>query len=743
MIAIGVASGLALSNPIELPGSWPLALGCLTCVAVLTIDRAGPGPVATIFLALAALLFGLVAGTARSEAIESGALTGVDGIEVRSTGFVTGPPRKSNDGHRLILQTDQGRVAVEVRRLPPGTSTGDRVSVTGSLEDPPEWSAGHLRTQGVVKVLQADSVKRLPGERGGLVGWLDAIRSRAEKALGFGVAESEAALARGFVLGQDQAITEEVADDFRASGLAHLLAVSGQNILLLSILAAALLAALGLPLRTRFVVLIALIALYVPVTGAGPSIQRAGIMGVAAIAATAFGRPVMRSWILALAAALTLGLNPRAIFDPGWQLSFAAVAGIMILARPISRSVSEVLPGSGSRIGSALADGLAVTAAASIATLPLIAFHFESVPATTLGANLVAMPAVAPSMWLGMSAAALGQIHEAFALPLNLVNSVLLAFIARVAEVAGGDGATVEMPESGALWVIVGAGVSIGGLWILVRFPRLLFAVLAAAVLIPGMMLLQGGRRSLEAPPPGGVRVEMLDIGQGDAILIRSSSGRSILVDTGPPDGGIEEAVASAGIDSLDGVLLTHLDLDHIGGLGTVLARFSVGSVFYEEMDHSIESAIDQEGAVGRRLAAGDRIDLDPGLLSVISPPAGSPVSIDRNDRSLVVLFEALGHSVLLTADAESESVPIRTGPIDVLKLAHHGSRDEGLGGLLDSTRPRLALISVGEGNRYGHPDASTTETLATAGVRTFRTDRDGTVSLVISARGLVVETGR
>lgn len=743
VIATGLAIGIALSNAVEVIAAWEVAIACLVFVSVVVIEREGLTPTAAVLLALAATVAGLVIGGARTQAIEAGALTGREGSTVNLVGFVTAPPRKSTDGWRLLLETAAGRVAAEASGIPPGVSTGDRVAVSGEVDEVPEWLADYLEVQGISTVIGAESIERVPGNREGLAGLIDGVRDRAEEALGFGIGRPEAALARGFVLGQDQMIGPTVIEDFRGSGLAHLLAVSGQNILLLAILATPLLAALGLPLKVRLTVLIALIALYVPVTGAGPSIQRAGIMGVAAIAATAAARPVMRSWILAFAAALTLGLNPRALFDPGWQLSFAAVAGIMVFARPIAGSLTTVLPGRESRFMTAVADGVAVTAAASFATLPLIVLHFEAVPVATLGANLVAMPAVAPSMWLGMSAAALGQIEPALAFPLNQANAVLLAFIARVASEMGGEGAAVAIPGSGPVVILLATAAIWVFVSVLIRFPRTLAVFLVAATVIPALILVQGGRRDLAPPPPGGMRIEMLDVGQGDAFLVRSSSGRSVLVDAGPPGGGVGDAIESAGIERLDAVILTHLDLDHIGGLADVLGRFEVNAVLFEEQDRAIRAAIAGERATGRRLAAGDVLGLGSGRMTILSPQAGVDPSTDRNDRSLVVLVEALGYRALLTGDAESESVSIRPGPVDILKLAHHGSRDEGLDGLLAATQPRIGLISAGRENRYGHPDASTLESLGNAGVRSYRTDRDGTVSLVISTSGIAVEKGR
>ncbi len=231
-------------------------------------------------------------------------------------------------------------------------------------------------------------------------------------------------------------------DDFRRSGLAHLLAVSGQNVLLLALLAVPVLALLGVSLRARLLVVIALIAVYVPITGAGPSIQRAAVMGAAGIVAVLAGRPAHRWYALLLAAAITLALNPRAAADVGWQLSFAAVVGILLWARPLAGLAARALavgdedrPGSGLRRG--LADGIGVTVAATLATAPISAHHFETVSLASLPANLLALPAVAPVMWLGMLSAALGQLAWIPVEPLNWLCSLLVAYIAQVAHWLG------------------------------------------------------------------------------------------------------------------------------------------------------------------------------------------------------------------------------------------------------------------------------------------------------------------
>jgi len=257
------------------------------------------------------------------------------------------------------------------------------------------------------------------------------IRARAEAGLGRAMPAREAELARGFVLGADEGIDARTKEDFRRSGLSHLLAVSGENVTLLALLAMPLLGALGIGLRERLVWLVGLIVVYVPLAGAGPSIQRAAVMGVAGLIATLGGRRASRLYALALAFAVTLLVDPGVAADIGWQLSFAAVLGILLLAAPLRAALSARLgPGAWRR---ALAEGIAVTIAATLATAPLIAFHFETLSTTTLVANVAAMPAVAPAMWLGMVAAAAAQVPG---LPLGVINGVdalLLAYIAQVA----------------------------------------------------------------------------------------------------------------------------------------------------------------------------------------------------------------------------------------------------------------------------------------------------------------------
>ena len=257
------------------------------------------------------------------------------------------------------------------------------------------------------------------------------IRERAEAGLGEGMPPREAALARGFVLGDDDELDQATKEDFIRAGLSHLTAVSGENVTLLALLAMPVLAMFGVPLRERLVWVIALIAVYVPLAGSGPSIQRAGVMGAAGLLATLTGRRTSRLYALGLAAVVTLAIDPSVAGNVGWQLSFAAVLGILVLAAPIRGwLLGRLGPGSWRR---ALAEGVAVTISATLATAPLIAYVFEEISLTSLAANVLVLPAVAPAMWLGMVAAALAQIPGIPLAPLNGLDALLLAYIAQVA----------------------------------------------------------------------------------------------------------------------------------------------------------------------------------------------------------------------------------------------------------------------------------------------------------------------
>ncbi len=584
----------------------------------------------------------------------------------------------------------------------------------------------------------------------------------------------EAELARGFVLGEDDRVDEATVEDFRRSGLSHLIAVSGQNVALLALLAMPLLAALGMPLRTRLVWILGAIVVYVPLAGAGPSILRAGVMGGLSVLATLAGRRSSRLYALALAAVLALAIDPRVAGDVGWQLSFAAVLGILALASLLRRAIVVRTGGRGWR--GTLAEGAALTAAATLATAPLIALHFEAVSTTTLVANLLALPAVAPAMWLGMLAAAGGQVPGFPVELLNAVNALLLAYIAQVAAWCGGPGWAYPHVRlgPGGLFVsyLVLAALAIGvpgvlrrhrlanlrrrplsaegpkcQLWVDISARRrgIWRGAVAAGVGVAVLFTVRGGGGADASGPASGLRVTFLDVGQGDAILLQPAHAPAVLVDGGPPGAEISAKLRAAGVQRLGAAILTHEQSDHAGGIEELLGRFPVRRLAYARIGGGLRREAEAAGATPVPIAAGDALRAGRLRVEVLWPPGellATPLAgTDPNTQALVLLVRWRRLSLLLTGDAEAEAVPIDPGPVDVLKVAHHGSEDTGLGPLLDRVRPRLAVISVGDDNPHGHPAPTTLATLAAHRVPALRTDRDGTVVLDASRAGVEIGT--
>ena len=574
------------------------------------------------------------------------------------------------------------------------------------------------------------------------IGHSGEIRARAAAGLGQGMPQREAALARGFVLGEDEGIDEGTKEDFRRSGLSHLLAVSGQNVTLLALLAMPLLGALGIPLRQRLLWVLGLIAVYVPVAGAGPSIQRAGVMGALGLLATLAGRRSSRLYPLAVAGGVTLAIDPGIAADVGWQLSFAAVLGILLLAAPLQEAVAARLgPGAWRR---ALAEGVAVTIAATLATAPLIAFHFETLSTTTLLANVLALPAVAPAMWLGMCSAGLAQVPGLPLEPLNDLNALLLAYVAQVASwCAAPEWAELPIHLDGRGLVVAYIAL---GLAVLVcrRWPRQVFALAAAGVALwlplPGGI----GEGGSSAAPAHGLRVEVLDVGQGDAILLQPAGAPAVLVDGGPPGDGLQRKLEQSGVDRLGAAVVTHDQSDHAGGIEELLGSMPIGRLVFGRARRDLLSQARLAGASPRRVAAGSELRSGALRLQVLWPPpellGDGAVGVDPNQLALVIEARWRGFSMLLTADAEAEAVPLDSGPVDVLKVAHHGSDDAGLAALLERARPQLAVISVGAGNPYGHPTAATLATLRGHRVPVLRTDEDGDVVIDVSGRSFRVD---
>jgi competence protein ComEC len=765
----GLLAGGRVPASVVLAGALVVAFGAL---AVPVVRRpAGALALATIVVAAA------WAGQARTASLEATKLGPEIGRAVSGDATVLAPPRPDAyggaralvrwRGEPVLLRVPSWWLARQGARLP---AVGDVVRVSGKLREP-DLAAEAVRAHATLRASEIDATGR---RRGGVLGVVDGVRRRAERVLGGHLPLGEAALLRGMVLGDDAGMPDDLHDAFTAASLTHLTAASGQNVALLAALALGLCALAGVGIRLRWVIVLALIIMYVPLAGGGPSIQRAGVMGAATIVAALAQRPADRWYGLLVAAVVTLGLDPRSAADPGWQLSFAAVVGIALLTgRARERLHARGMPG-------AAAEAVAVTVAATLATAPLIAIHFDRSSLVGLPANVLAAPAVAPIMWLGMAAAALAQIAPGLGAPLVTFCGPLLGYLAGLARLAASvPGAQVAVPIvaltvlcalAAALvvaparepdvegetwtWRRVGSGLSLEPKrrpWS--RGSRRRRALLAGAVVIAvvaGVGPALAPSRAVAPPPDGDLRVTALDVGQGDATLLQAD-GHAVLVDAGPPGTRIVAELRHAGVRRLDALVVTHPQADHDGGAPAVLSAVPTGLLLDGRGQDRSPTSTAIDGPVERRDArvvaaqAGQVVRAGALRLRVLWPPAGAAApGTDPNDRAIVALADAFGATALLTADAESNVLaPLDLPPVDVLKVSHHGSADDGLPALLERLRPRVALIEVGKHNTYGHPTPSTLAALRAAVPLVGRTDEEGTLRVDLrGGRATLVGSG-
>jgi competence protein ComEC len=709
-------------------------------------------------VAVCAFTAGLGVGSMRVEAIDAGAFARPPGSRVRVDGFVAAVPRRADGEVSVRVDTPEGRLLIDAPEPVADLDIGAAVTATGTIRAPAEFERDYLARLGIARVLSSRSITLAGHQRGGPVGLLDRVRARAQTALSAGTAPASSALLRGFVLGQDDRIDAATVDDFKRSGLAHLLAVSGQNVILLAILAALLLSLAGVSIRARLVWILALIAVYVLVTGGGPSIQRAGVMGAAGVAAALAGRPRSRWYIVLLAAAVTLAFNPRAAGDVGWQLSFAAVLGILLFCGPLARLLAGSDPRAARR---AFAEGAALTSSATLATAPLMALQFGAVSLVSLPANLVAVVAEAPVMWLGMLAAAAGQLSWVPVEPITWLAGLLAAYIAQVAAwFASPHWAQVELGINGvaalaAIYALLGGCLAIALRWAARRRAMRLqmgrrrqgrvaiaFVLLAATI---ALALVIGPRSSGPAIAGVGLRVSVLDVGEGDSILLEPADGRPVLVDAGPPGARVAERLVERRVGTLAALVVTHTDSDHAGGVAEVLDGPGADHLLVGRADRTMLGAARAAGVGVERIASGSTLRSGSLRLRVLWPPRASIRERDRlaptNAASLVMLARWHRFRMLLTGDAEAELAPVHPGDVDVLKVAHHGSDDAGLGALLADAEPELAVISVGADNPYGHPAPATIAALEAAGVEVLRTDSAGEITVSAGERAWSVTT--
>jgi competence protein ComEC len=635
-------------------------------------------------------------------------------------------------------------------RIGQGEHPADGVAVEIRVDPDDVDGRDHLDV-GAILIASGSAHRTDPGERAVLS--VTAMRGVAVEAPPTGLAAVGGALRRGLVaatadlpapgagliaglaVGDTSGVDPQLDAAMKTSSLSHLTAVSGANCALVVGLAFGAAALAGASRRLRIVVAVAVLGGFVVLVTPEPSVARAAGMAAVAMLAVALGRPAIGIAVLSLAIAVLLVGDPWLSTSLGFALSAAATAALLLLARPLAVGLERWMPRT-------LALALAIPLAAQLACGPLLALINPSVPIFGVIANLLAAPAAPDATVVGLAAC--------LALPVPVLQSGLAALAwVPAAWIAATARLFAELPGAQVGWIDGGWGAAalaaVGGavaLLIVARGRSLRRVRAGAAVFVAVVVGVCAGSSALTtlAAPytlPSGWTILACDIGQGDAVLIRSE-GHVALVDTGPDPAILDKCLTRAGIDRLDLLVLTHFDLDHAGGAGAVIGR--VDEVLHgpptSAQNESLLAELAGGGAHVMSATAGQRGELGGASWRIIWPRAQSRAYPGGNDACVVVDIAGGGvpHALFLgdlSASPQRAIVASKTlsAGYDVVKVAHHGSADQDPD-LYLSIRAPVALISVGAGNDYGHPRAETLEVLKQAGSTIARTDHDGFVAL-------------
>ncbi|WP_406601564.1 DNA internalization-related competence protein ComEC/Rec2 [Lentzea miocenica] len=562
--------------------------------------------------------------------------------------------------------------------------------------------------------------------------WADELRdglALASKVLD----DEEAGLLPALVVGDTEQMVPRIVDEFRTAGLAHLLAVSGANLAIVCGAVYLLLRRFG-PRQAAIAAMVALVG-FVVMAGPEPSVLRAAVMGAVALLALVLGRERSAVPSLATAVLVLVLIDPALGGDPGFALSVVATAALVLVAPRWARALKQ------RGVPNGLAEAIVVPTAASLATAPVVAGLSGQVSLVSVVANLVAGPVVAPATVLGVLTAVVAPFWPGAAELITHVAGPAVTWLIQVGrQAATVPGAAVGWPEGwiGALALTAVVAVVIT----LLRLKKT--RTLVVAVLVGGFVVLVPLKIAAPAWPPDGWTVVSCDVGQGDALVLATDDADSaVVVDTGPDPGAVDRCLKTLGVKKIPLVVLTHLHADHVGGLEAVLTGRAVGAVAtgpLKEPAWAWREVNEQARRNGVRVAepkAGERFSL-PGLeLEVLGPrrpPTPGDANTTVNDYSLVLKAHTKAGRVLLTGDVELAGQSALLGQRDlaaeVLKVPHHGSRYS-LPAFLKAVRPRVALVSVGTGNRYGHPSPQVIDMLRAGGALVLRTDQDGDLAVL------------
>ena len=743
------------TSPLHRFGLLSSEAGVTRAVASPQLEPRRTGLMVVAFILLGLFSLALGWGGLQEARVSGSALAGLAPARVTLEGTLKVDPTASTFGWSAVV--DVTRVeweggASSIRESVwvggdeaiPRAVRGDLVRLEGSIERPddPGFSES-LRRKGIAVAVRLSEFERLGGAPNPFVRATQVFRAFVGTSISRLFPPKEAGLLLGLVLGDDSRLDPGLARDFHATGLGHLLVVSGENVAMVLAPILAFAAWVGLTRWPRFLLCSGTVVFFVVLTGAEPSVMRAGVMATLTLVGVLMGRPRATASILAGAVLVLIVLDPWLVWSIGFQLSVAATGGMVALATPIAHRLGRFVP-----TPIALAAG--TTVAAQLGVTPILLFHFHEVPGVTILANLAAFPAVAPALLMGIAASLAGLVFLPAGGFLSVFATVPMRYLQALANALAKAPVGYITSRAGPVVLVVGATSFVAlTRWLRTgrRPPRGLVVTAAAALPILVWTTAAG------VGPPASLTVRFFDVGQGDSALVTSPAGATVLIDGGPDDDQVATELAALGVKRLDVVVASHPHADHVIGLPNVLSRVPVGLLLQpgcpveSSLQTELDRAIDDEGIDVQTPWTGGTYAVGDLRLDILSPhECWTGTESDTNNDALVLMLSRGQDTVLFATEPEEPAqewlvdsgLPLEA---DVLKVPHHGAATS-IPEFFEAVRAQVAVVSVGE-NTYGHPVPSTLAALTASGARVWRTDQRGTVTITFERGQPLVTSGR